>query len=559
MRSMRKMTRRDFLSRSAKAGCALAVSSGAPGSFPGRSPTTENDLYDIVIRGGTIYGGTLADPIAGDVGIVGDKIVEVGRLSRGGVKNLNAKGLIVAPGFIDVHTHSDLALQRLSLRKNAGDLDPAFKGNFCYLYQGVTTVVAGNCGWGFTDTNAWLNWVDTAKFGTNSYHLAPHGVIRQELFGNEQPETLTAVQLDSFKGRIAESMAQGALGISTGLAYAPGFLTRTEELIELAKVVRKHGGLYVSHIRDESGRLLGQGKHAVLESIKEAIEIGRRAEIPVQISHLKIMEPINGIGAEEILGLIEAARAEGLDVTADQYPYESGSSFLTLLLPNEFVEKDGVKDKYRSERGRGEVRSAIEQVFGTLKPEKILIATFAKRPEFEGKTLLGVSTLTGKTPGECFVDLVCGEEVATGVFFSQDLGVVRAIMPHDYVMTASDGWPVPKGFGKPHPRCYGTFPRKIRKFALDEGVLSLKAALRSMTSLPAEKFKLKGRGRLAPGNFADIAVFDPGTITDKGTYLDPHQYAEGVRFLFVNGVPAIDNGVVTNERAGKGLRREVRA
>jgi N-acyl-D-aspartate/D-glutamate deacylase len=164
--------------------------------------------------------------------------------------------------------------------------------------------------------------------------------------------------------------------------------------------------------------------------------------------------------------------------------------------------------------------------------------------------------LTGKSPGECFADLVCGDEVAMGVFFSQDPEIIRQITPRDYVMTASDGWPVPKGLSRPHPRSYGTFPRKIRKFALEEKALSLRAALRSMTSLPAEKFRLRGRGKIAPGNFADIAVIDLKTIRDKATYLDPHQYAEGVRHLLVNGVVALENGRAREERGGKGLRRE---
>ncbi len=551
---MNKMTRRDFLAKTAKVGCSLAVSSSALERFSSHPLSSKGVFYDIVIKGGTIYDGTLAAPAIGDIGIVGDKIVEVGRLAGKSLRTIDASGLIVTPGFIDVHTHCDLAVQRLSVRKEALDLDPGFKGNYCYLYQGVTTVVAGNCGWGFTETDDWLKWVDSSKFGTNSYHLAPHGVIRQKLFGDDQPEELSEAQLDLFKNKIEESMAQGAVGMSTGLAYAPGFLTHTGELIELAKVVRKHGGLYASHIRNESGRPDGQGKFGVIESIKEALEIGRRAEIPVQISHLKIMEPINSLTAKRILDLIEAARAEGLDVTADQYPYESGSSFLTLLLPNEFVEKDGVKEKYKSQHGREEVRKAIEQLFASFPPEKILIATFGPKSAFEGKTLREVAELEKKSPGECYAELVCGDEVATGVFFNQDMKVVREIMPHDYVMTASDGWPVPKGLGRPHPRCYGTFPRKIRQFALEEKILSLSAALRSMTSLPAEKFKLKGRGKIAAGNFADIAIIDLKKIRDRATYLDPHQYAEGVEGLLVNGVVSIERGVTTGAGAGKGLK-----
>ena len=553
---MIKMTRRDFLSKTAKAGGVLAATSGFMGLLPARSLHPAEVVHDIVIKGGLIYDGTLAPPVEGDIGIVGDKIVAVGRLSGTARKTIDASGFIIAPGFIDVHNHADQALQRLSLRKAGAELDPAFQGNHCYIYQGVTTVVAGNCGWGIPETDTWLKWVNSVRFGTNSFHLAPHGVIRQKLFGDNQPEELTESQMDRFRGTLSESMAQGAVGMSTGLAYAPGFLTRTKELIELAKVVRKHGGLYVSHIREESGKAVGQGKFGVLESIKEAVEIGRRAEIPVQISHLKISQPVNGVSADMVLDLVEASRAEGLDVTADQYPYESGSSFLSILLPIEFVDKEGVKEKFKSQIGRQEVQKAVEPVFDYLPPEKILVAVFGSKREYEGKTLREISDTTGKKTGECFADLVCGDEVAMGIFFSQDLSIVREIMPRDYVMTASDGWPVPRGLSRPHPRSYGTFPRKIRKFALEEKVLSLSAALRSMTSLPAEKFRLKGRGKIAPGNFADISVVDLKTVRDKATYLDPHQYAEGVKYLLVNGVLAIEDGQVRRERGGKGLGRE---
>jgi N-acyl-D-amino-acid deacylase len=552
---MNKMTRRDFLGKTAKAGSALMAAVGTAGRLSGGPRRPENIVPDIVIKGGLIYDGTLAPPVEGDIGIIGDRIAAVGRLSGTARKTIDASGLIVTPGFIDVHTHGDQALQRLRLVKGA-EQNPTFLGNHGYLYQGVTTIVAGNCGWGMPETDSWLKWVDAVRFGTNSSHLAPHGVIRQQLFGDNQPEELTASQMDIFKARIAESMAQGAVGMSTGLAYAPGFLTGTQELIELAKVVRKQGGLYVSHIRDEAGRPSGKSQKGVLESIKEAMEIGRRAEIPVQISHLKISQPINGISAGMVLELIEAARAEGLDVTADQYPYESGSSFLSILLPIEFVDKEGVKEKFKSQTGRQEVQKAIEPVFDYLPPEKILVAVFGSKREYEGKTLREISDTTGKKPGECFADLVCGDEVAMGIFFSQDLSIVREIMPRDFVMTASDGWPVPRGLSRPHPRCYGTFPKKIRRFVIEEKVLSLNAALRSMTSLPAEKFKLKGRGKIAPGNYADIAVIDLATIRDKATYLDPHQYAEGVRYLLVNGVLAIENGKAGVERSGRGLARE---
>jgi N-acyl-D-aspartate/D-glutamate deacylase len=474
--NMDKMSRRDFLARAAKAGGALAAVSSAPELLSGRPRGSENVPYDVVIKGGLVHDGTAATPSEADIGVIGDKIAAVGRLSGTAPKLIDGSGCIVAPGFIDVHNHADQALQRLSLLKKGADVDPTFLGNHCYLYQGVTTIIAGNCGWGIPETDSWLEWVSSVRFGTNSYKLAPHGVIRQKLFGERQTEDLTQAQLDLFKGAIADSMSQGAVGMSTGLAYSPGFLTRSKELIELGKVVRKQGGLYVSHIRDEAGRPSGPGQYGVLESIKEAIEIGRRAEIPVQISHLKISQPIDGTSVAMVLELIEGARADGLDITADQYPYESGSSFLSILLPIEFVEKEGVKAKYKSPSGRREIQGAIEEVFSYLPPEKILVAVFSGKTEFEGKTLREISALTGKSPGECFPELVCGDEVAMGVFFSQDPGIVRAIAPRDYVMTARSERPEPASSPKlrglseedPEIRPRGESPQLGRRPEVDD-------------------------------------------------------------------------------------------
>jgi N-acyl-D-aspartate/D-glutamate deacylase len=516
---------------------------------------TENIVYDILIKGGTIYDGTINDPKVADVGIRGDRIADIGQLEGGATRLIDATGLGVTPGFIDVHTHCDLTFQRAGEIREHAQTIPSWKGNWNYLYQGVTTVVTGNCGYGYTDVNHWLEMVDSMQFGTNVYHLVPHGEIRQELLGDDQPDQLTSKQLEAFKGRVEEAMEMGAIGISSGLAYAPGFSAGTEELIALSKVAGRHGGLYVSHIRNESGLINESGEAGVLAAIKEAIEIGDRAELPVNISHLKIVAPIRDTNARQVLDLIEDARRRGLDVTADQYPYEAGSTHFLILLPDEFVAYDGIRESFKTKEGREEIKKAIESVFTYLPPEKILISMYQRNREYEGRTLKEVSEIERREPSESYAEMVCDGEAPSGIFFQQDMKVIKEIMPQDYIITGSDGWTVPKDITRPHPRVYGTFPRKIRKFVLEEKGLSLISAIRSMTSLPAEKFKLQGRGQIEKGNYADIAVIDFDQIMDRATYLEPHQYADGVHYLLVNGVLAIEGSKVTGHGGGKGVKR----
>lgn len=553
------VSRRKVLGMAARTACMLAAAGtlpplvhAAPGK--GRSVTLKTDL-DVIIRNGTIYDGTTDEPYQADIGIRGDKIFAIGSITGRAPRDIDAAGLIVTPGFIDVHTHCDLTFQRVGFKRYLAYTMPSWKGNYNFLYQGVTTVVTGNCGYGYTDSDYWLNLVDTLGFGTNVATLAPHGMLREKLCGADQRPMLSPRELDALKGMVADEMAKGAVGFSSGLAYAPGWLSPTEELIALAKVTRRHGGIYATHIRDETGKPTTTGGIGVLESLHEAIEVGRRAEIPVEISHLKIDAPINNVHPERILEIIEAARREGLPIHADQYPYDAGSTTITILLPNEFVTSTGLQDRYKTKAGRAEVRAAIEQVFTYLPPEKTLITMDTTDPSHEGKTLKAIAEQQGKPAADCYVDMVCEEIPPIGVFFSQDMDIVRALMPHDYIITASDGWTVPKGMTNPHPRVYGTFPKKIRQFVLTEKRLDLKAAIRSMTSLPAEKFNLQGRGRIAEGNYADIAVIDMKTLTDHATYLKPHQYAEGVNYLLVNGVVAIEKGVATGDRGGRALRK----
>ena len=515
----------------------------------------EPQVFDIVIKGGTVYDGTLSKPHTGEIGIRDEKITAIGKLSGSAKKIINAEGLIVMPGIIDVHTHCDLTFKNFGLTRELTDQMPTLQGNYNYLYQGVTTVLTGNCGYGYTDTQHWHDLVNSVKFGTNVYQLVPHGMIREELFGTNQPHQLTAKQLDDMKTRVAEEMEKGAVGMSTGLAYAPGYLATTAEIIELARVVQKYGGIYASHIRDESGKINSAGKIGVLAAIEEAVEIGKRAEIPVEISHLKITAPINNTRAEQLLELIEAAREEGLDVTADQYPYAAGSTYLTYLLPDEFKTSTSVKKKYKSKSGRNEIRIAIEEVYEYLPPEKTLITNYQQKKSYEGKTISEIAELEDRLPSECFAAMVCEEPAPLAVFFAQDIEIVRNIMPQEYIVTASDGWTVPKDITQPHPRIYGTFPRKLKKFVMDENLMDLRPAIRSMTSMPAEKFNLKGRGKIATDYYADIAVVDLDKIADHATYNNPHQYSEGIIHLLVNGKHSIENGNATGKRGGKAVKR----
>jgi N-acyl-D-amino-acid deacylase len=514
-----------------------------------------SEVYDVLIKGGLVYDGVSENPRTADVGIVKDKIIRIGTLTEPAAKRIDAGGLAVMPGFIDVHTHSDSPFMLSGrLRQQAPNL-PSVKGNWNYLLQGVTTVITGNCGEGFADLDQWFDFLEKLKFGTNVFHLAPQGQIRTSSLGENQPHIPTSAQLEALKSRTAEVMEMGAVGLSTGLVYAPGFLAQTDEIVEMARVAARYGGLYASHIREESGRVTEDQERGVLKAIKEAIEIGRRAEIPVHISHLKISAPFEGAKAQEVLDLLESARAQGMDITADQYPYAAGSAPLTLLAPAQFLKYGGVKEEFKTREGRQEIRRSTAALFAWLPPEKIMISECQSHRDFEGLNLKEISERVSADPGDVFVDLVTADRPPLAVFFSQDQDIMREMMPQSYVFTASDGWTCQKDYLKPHPRCYGTFIRKIKKYSLDEKVLSLGAAIRSMTSLPAAKFKLKNRGQISEGSYADLTILNLDQLSDEATYLDPHRYPKGVEYVLVNGLPGVERGMPTGVEAGRPLRR----
>ena len=478
---------------------------------------------DLVIRGGTLVDGTGSPARIGDLAIRGDRIVAVGTFPIDPrARLLDATSLIVAPGFIDLHTHSDSTI-----------LKPRTRLNLNYLTQGVTTVVTGNCGSGPIDVAKYLATIDARGAGTNVAHLVPHGSLRHTVMGmaDRRPSEL---ELERMKNLLARGLDAGAWGMATGLIYLPGRYADAEELVTLSRVIASRGGIYASHIRSE--------EEGLLAAIDEAIAIGRDAGLPVHISHLKANGMANWGKASAAVERIIAARKAGQVVTADQYPYVASSTKLgAMVVPHWAMHGDGddfARIAASPDRGpvlRTEIIRELERRNGGA---AVRLARFAPRPDWVGRDLATIARAEGITPLDVVLE-VQRRGGAQAINFGMSEPDVRSIMKHEFVATASDGSAhQPGGEDRPHPRAYGTFPRKIR-YALDEHVVSLEQAIRSCSGLPAEILGLPERGVLRAGNFADIVIFDPGTFRDASTFDEPTRYAPGVRHLFVNGVAMI--------------------
>jgi N-acyl-D-amino-acid deacylase len=488
-----------------------------------------------VLRGATVYDGTGRPGVVADVVIAGDKLVA--DPPRGAVV-IDAAGLVACPGFIDLHTHCDSGLQTRTGKAN---------GN--YVRQGCTTVVTGNCGSGPTDADKYFAALTAGGVGTNVAHLAPHNSVRQAVMGNaDRPPT--AEELAKMQELVARAMAAGTFGLSTGLIYTPGTYAKTEEIIALATVAGKAGGLYASHIRDEGGGLL--------TAIEEALRIGREGGCRVHVSHIKASGKAAWGRANDAVRLIEAAQTAGQKVTADQYPYTASSTALkATLVPTRW--RTGTEAEYvarlKDPDTGPKVRADIERALKARDDgAAVQIARYGKRKEWQGRTLAAIATAEGRPA----VDIVMEIETSGGagvVNFGMSEEDVRVFMRRPWVATASDGSVHSPNDTVPHPRSYGTFPRKLGRYAVGDGVVSLEAAVRSGTGLPADILGLTDRGHLKPGQAADVLVFDPREYRDTATYDRPHQYPTGVRWVFVNGRPAVADGKYDSTvLAGKVLR-----
>jgi N-acyl-D-amino-acid deacylase len=496
------------------------------------------DTIPLLIRNGTVYDGTGAEAVQTDIGIDGDQIVFVGDADAEdmhGLREIDASGLIVTPGFIDPHAHSAGALA-------SDERGPREQLN--YLMQGVTTVVTGNDGGGTYEIAEARQEMESPGIGTNAALLVGFGSIRSDVMGSRD-EAPTPTELERMKSMVDRAMQEGAVGMSTGLFYAPQSFSTTEEVIELAKVAASYGGTYDTHMRDESSYSIG-----LLGAVGEALRVGREADITVNISHIKALGVDVWGQSQQVIEMIRAARAQGQRVTADQYPYEaSGSSLNSSLLPR--WAQAGGRDSLMARFEDPDTRARLElDMINNLRrrngPDAILI-TGGDDESIRGMTLTQVAIERRQDPLQAAIEII--KEGGAGIgSFNMNESDITAFMAAEFVMTGSDG-------SGGHPRLYGAYPKKIRQYVLEEGVISMARFVHASSGQPAEAFGLEGRGKIEEGAFADIAVFDPETITDRSTFLAPRELAVGMIYVIVNGELAVDGGEPTHTLSGRVLGR----
>lgn len=498
---------------------------------------------DLIITNGRIVDGTGNSWFRADIAVKGDKIVAVkkGLLAQyPSAKIIDAKNMIVSPGFIDVHAHIEGGVFERPTADN-------------YIYDGVTSVVTGNCGGAADDIGVFLRKIDSVKTSINVATLAGHNTIRRLGMGLDNRKA-TQEEMKKMLALMQEAMQDGAVGLSSGLIYLPGMYSPTEEIVDLAKVAASNGGVYATHMRYEGTK--------VDEAINEALTIGKEANIPVQISHFKVTGKNNWGRSTETLAMVENARKQGYDVTIDQYPYTASSTNLAVTVPDWALE--GGLDSLRVRMKNPDQRKKIiEGMSKSLKAAKrkdftyAVVANFGPDSNFNGKNISQINKELGKkkkfvNEANTILDMLARAN-AQMIYHTMNEKDLAHFMKYPFNMPAADGG-VSNGKGMPHPRGYGTNARVLAKYVRDEKLIGLEEALRRMTSLPATKFNLKDRGLIMTGKFADILVFDENSIQDMSVYENPHQFSKGIEYVLVNGKLVINNGKHTGERSGIALR-----
>lgn len=543
----------------------------------------------LLISNARIVDGTGAPAREGSILVEDERIAEVFDITLAPDEVLDAKGAVVAPGFLDMHSHSDFTL-------------PGQPEAHAKVLQGVTTEVVCNCGLGllpandrvsrfyellspmifgekgggcYEDLDAYDRDLSERGVSVNVACLVPHSNARAAVMGLEE-RVATASEIESMREIVDSQMAQGTFGFSTGLVYPPGAYASTEEVVELAKVVRPYDGFYASHIRDEGSKLV--------ESIEEAITVGREARVGVQISHHKAAGRFSWGKTKKTLGLVDAARADGVDVHSDVYPYTAGSTVLSaMFVPlwafegSQRALLERLKDPITRERI---VRDSKERLLGFARlpgvldrivPKRlflpillrelgnvVVISSTKRQHHYEGKTLNEMAKMRGQDLYTAMLDLLVEEDTAVAaIAHVMDEQDVMRVLAHPHTMVGTDGFPQREG--KPHPRTYGTYPRILERYVREKGLLSLEQAVHKMTGMVAYKLGLDDRGVIRKGAFADLVIFDPQRVHDRSSYEDPRQYPEGFAHVFVNGAWTVKDGEHTGARAGRVLRRPSRA
>lgn len=477
-----------------------------------------------------------------DVAIRNGRVAEIGKNPGPGIHEIDAAGLIVAPGFVDVHTHAE-DIRDLPLAEN-------------FVRMGVTTLVLGNCGSSIQDVGEFWRWIKTQGVAANIATLIGQGTIRSSIMGGSFMRPPSEGELNRMKAAVGQAMQEGALGLSTGLIYLPGTFATTDELVELAKVAAEHDGIYASHMRDEGPQ--------IFDALRELFTIARQAGIRAHISHIKLSGPRAWGGADRVLAAIEQARADGLDITQDQYAYTASSTGISQLVPSDV--REGGREKFLNriedaEQKANLVKGMKEKLSQSRREDfsYAVIASYKADPSLNGKTIPEAArSKRGSDSLDDQIELILEIHKnggASGVFHGMHEDDLRKFLAHPNTMAASDSGVRRFGEGVPHPRGYGNNARILARYVRELKVLRLEEAIRRMTALPATTFRLQDRGVLREGNWADIVVFDAASVQDHATFADPHHYATGIRHVFINGVAVVLNEAHTGAKPGRPVRR----
>ena len=491
---------------------------------------------DILIQNGIVYNGIDLISSNNSIAIKDDKIVFIGdesTISINAKKTIDATGFIVSPGFIDPHTHADRDLK-----------NPENSHNKPFLFQGITTVVTGNDGDSFYPTSKYIDVYNAHGIGTNVVPLVGHGTVREQVMGKSDRKA-TPEEIKKMQALVQQEMDAGTFGISTGLFYAPGSYSNTDEVIALAKTVAKNDGIYDTHLRDESSYTVG-----LIPAIEEAIEIGRQAKLPIHISHIKCLGVDVWHQSKEIITTIKKAQKEGIRVTANQYPYDASATGLKAAVVPRWAESGGKDSLFIRYKNPKFTKKILEETKKNITrrggPDKLLIVKSVE-PKFVGKTLLEISQTLNVSP-----EIAVFETLKTGYIrvasFNMNPDDIHTFMKQDWVVTGSDG-------NTGHPRKYGSFPRKYHKYVKQDKVIDIASFINGSTSKTANIFKIKNRGKLQKGYFADIIIFNPKTFKDVADYTDAFQLSEGLEYSIINGEIIVNKGQFTNTLKGKILKK----
>ncbi|MBK6722169.1 MAG: D-aminoacylase [Acidobacteria bacterium] len=496
--------------------------------------------YDLIIGNARIVDGTGNPWFRGAIAIKDGRIAKIGRFDKTAAKfYIDAKNQIVAPGFIDVHAHTEDIYSNPKAEN--------------FIRMGVTSLVTGNCGGSSLDIGNFLGQIDKTPLAVNISSLIGHNTVRTKVLGLEN-KTPTADEQTQMNALVEKAMRDGAVGLATGLIYLPGTFAKTDEVVELAKAASKHGGIYASHIRDEG--------NDVEKAISEAINIGEQANMPVEISHFKIASRALWGQTAKTIGLVEAARKRGLTVTVDQYAYPASSTSLDSRLPSWAIA--GGREEGKKRMADPATRKKVaDEVKEDLKKKKFkdlsyaYVASYRTNPEFNGKNIKEIAKIAkGKDSLDAQIEQfieIYEKGGAQMVYQAMDEPDVQSIMRQPFTMIASDSGVRPFGTGVPHPRGYGNNARVLGRYVRELKIITLEDAIRKMTSLPAQTFGFKDRGLIREGFAADLVIFDENTVGDKATFVQPHQYAEGFSAVIVNGEVVFNGKQMTGTMPGRAI------